>query len=239
MPAIEKKNASNKPAVGILMLDTKFPRIPGDVGNPDTFSFPINYKLVKGADPVWVVNDPDSLLLHHFIKAAKELEMEGVKAISTSCGFLSIYHRELVEALQVPIYTSSLIQVHTARTLIKNWQKVGIITASKKSLTRKHLLGVGIQSCPIAVTGMEHTKEFAAVFLGNKETIDIEQCRREMISAAETLVNANPNVGAIVLECTNMPPYAKDIQRAVGMPVFDVVTMINYAYEVVTKQKFL
>ncbi len=227
--------AANGPAIGIIMLDTVFPRIPGDVGNPATFSFPLLYKVVKGANPTRVVKDADPLLLQLFIDAAGDLEREGVKAIATSCGFLAVFHRELVNAVNVPIFTSSLLQVHSAQAIIKKEQKVGIITASRQSLTRRHFAGVGIQSYPMAVIGMDETEEFAAVFLEGKKTIDVEKCRQEMVSAAEKLVDTYPDVGAIVLECTNMPPYAKDIQQTVGRPVFDVVTMINYAYSVVER----
>ncbi len=240
MATIKRSNtATNEPVFGIIMLDTVFPRIPGDVGNPDTFSFPVLYKVVKGANPTRVVKDADPLLLQLFIEAAGNLEREGVKAIATSCGFLAVFHRELVNAVNVPIFTSSLLQVHSAHAIIKKEQKVGIITASRKSLTCKHLAGVGIQSYPLAIIGMDETEEFASVFIEGKETVDVEKCRREMVSAAAKLVDSHPDVGAIVLECTNMPPYAKDIQQTTGRPVFDVVTMINYAYTAVAKQSFV
>ena len=231
MTIIKKSNTTNnEPSFGIIMLDTVFPRIPGDVGNPDTFSFPVLYKVVKGANSTRVVKDADPNLLQLFIDAAGDLERKGVKAIATSCGFLAIFHQELVNAVNVPVFTSSLLQVHLAQAIMKKEQKVGIITASKQSLTHKHLAGVGIQSYPMAVNGMDETEEFAAVFIEGKETIDVEKCRLEMVATAEELVNYHPEVGAIVLECTNMPPFAKDIQVAVGLPVYDVVTMINYAY---------
>ena len=239
MATIKRSNtATNEPAFGILMLDTVFPRIPGDVGNPDTFSFPVRHKVVKDANPTRVVKEADPLLLQCFIDAARDLENESVKAIATSCGFLSIFHQELVNAVSVPIFSSSLLQVHSAQAIIKKDHKVGIITACRQALTRKHLAGVGIQSYPMAVVGMDETEEFAAVFIEGKETIDVEKCRWEMVSAAKKLVESHPKVGAIVLECTNMPPYAKDIQQAVGLPVFDAVTMINYAYMAVVKQNF-
>ena len=239
MVTINKSNtATNEPAFGIIMLETVFPRIPGDVGNPHTFSFPVLHQVVKGANPTRVVKDADPLLLQLFIDAAGDLERKGVKAIATSCGFLAVFHRELVHAVNVPVFTSSLLQVHSAQAIIKKGQKVGIITASKQSLTRKHLVGVGIESYPMVIIGMDETEEFAAVFIEGKKTVDVEKCRWEMVSATKKLVASHPDVGAIVLECTNMPPYAKDIQKAAGLPVFDVVTMINYAYTAIVKQSF-
>jgi Asp/Glu/hydantoin racemase len=223
------------PAIGILMLETTFPRIPGDIGNPKTFSFPIIYKTVSGASPKKVVIDADTRLIEEFIDAGHALVAQGVKAIATSCGFLALFHRQLVEALSVPVYTSSLLQVHLAGSVIRRDQKVGIITARHQSLTEAHFAGVGIQDYPLAVVGMEDAEEFSAVFIGGKQKLNEAKCRREMQSTTLKLVSAHPEVGAIVLECTNMPPYADAIRQATGLPVFDVVTMVNYAYGALAK----
>ncbi len=220
----------NSAAIGILMLDTIFPRIPGDVGNPDTFDFPVMYKVVKGASPKKIAVDADPRFLQPFLDAAQELVKKGVKAISTSCGLLAMFHHEFVHALDVPIFTSSLLQVHIAQAIIRKDQKVGIIAARKQSVTAKQLTAVGIERYPLAIIGMEGAKEFSSVFIENKPTLDIDKCRLEVVTTALKLKELNPNIGAIVLECTNMPPYAKAIHSATGLPVFDIVTMINYAY---------
>ncbi len=231
-------NFDKNPAIGIIMLDTTFPRIPGDVGNSDTFPFPVLYEVVKGADSQRVVIDADPLLLQPFIQVARSLENAGVKAIATSCGFLAIFHQDLVNAVSIPVFTSSLLQVHLVREIIKSDQKVGILTARRQSLSHKHFLGVGVQSCQLAVIGMDSAEEFSAVFVKGKPTIDIDKCRHEIVSAAIELVDSNPDIGAIILECTNMPPFADAIQNTVGLPVFDVITMINFAYSSVNKQIF-
>ena len=232
------KNVGTEPLIGIIMLDTIFPRIPGDIGNPDTFSFPVLYKTVKGASSKRVVIDADPLLLQPFIQAARTLECAGVRAITTSCGFLALFHRELADAVDIPVFTSSLLQVHFLKSILKKNQKIGIITALNKSLTQKHLAGVGIQSYPLAIIGMDTTAEFKAVFVDGKEDVDIDKCRQEILSVAKKLVRSNPDVSAIILECTNMPPFARDIQKGVGLPVFDVVTMINYVYSSINPKLF-
>jgi Asp/Glu/hydantoin racemase len=233
-----RTDSCHDPAIGIIMLDTVFPRIPGDVGNQHTFSFPVRYRVVKGASPHRVVKEADPLLLQPFIEAARELEKQGVKAIATSCGFLAIFHRELVNAVHVPVFSSSLLQVHLAQAIIRNDQKVGILTAHAQSLTERHFASVGIDQYPKAVIGMETAQEFTDVFIEGKRDIDIDKCRREMVAAALQLIDTHTDVGAIILECTNMPPYAQDIQAAVQLPVFDVVTLINYAYAAVVQQGF-
>jgi Asp/Glu/hydantoin racemase len=239
MPIFNSDSAgSNDIAIGIIMLDTVFPRIPGDVGNPDTFSYPVLHRVVKGASIHRVVKEADPHLLQPFIEAAQDLEKQGVKAIATSCGFLAIFHQELVDSVHVPVFSSSLLQVHLAQSIIRRDQKVGIITAHGQSLTEKHFAGVGIQHYPKAVIGMEMAPEFTAVIIEGKRDIHVEKCRQEMAAVALKLVKSNPDVGAIVLECTNMPPYAAAVQAAVGLPVFDVVTMLNYAYATLVQQSF-
>lgn len=223
-------SGKDTPEIGILMLETTFPRIKGDIGHPDTFAFPVLYQTVDGASPQNVVIETDERLIGDFIRAARLLIAQGIRAITTSCGFLALFHRQLVGALSVPVFTSSLLQVPLAQSVISSDQQVGIITASRPLLTNKHLSGVGIQQYPLAIVGMEHTQEFSDVFIRGKATLNEYQCHQEMTEAAERLMREHPNVGAIVLECTNMPPYADTVRQTTGLPVFDAVTMVNYVH---------
>lgn len=225
-------------AIGIIMLDTSFPRIPGDVGNASTFPFPVRYKIVQDASPQRVVKEADPKLIQPFIEAAQSLEKAGVKAIATSCGFLAIFQQELVNSVNIPVFSSSLIQVHLANQIIKKNQKVGVLTARAQSLTQRHFAGVGIQDIPMVIMGMEDAEEFTNVFIEGKSCLDYEKVRLEMVRAATKLVESSPDIGAIVLECTNMPPFAKAVQEAVKLPVFDVVTMLKYMYVALVKQEF-
>ena len=163
---------------------------------------------------------------------------KGVQAIATSCGFLALFHRQLANALPVPIFTSSLLQAHLAYALIRKDQKIGIITAHRPSLTDAHLAGVGINKYPLVVVGMEEAREFNAVFIEGKSTLDVQKCRHEMQMATKRLIEKHPDVGAIVLECTNMPPYAGTVRQITGLPVFDVVTMVNHAYSAIFSGDF-
>jgi hypothetical protein len=233
-----ENSGSGTPAIGIIMLDTEFPRLPGDVGNPATFPFPVRYQVVQGASPQRVVKEADPGLLKPFIDAARILAQDGVRAIGTSCGFLAVFHRQITDAVEIPVYSSSLLQIHLCRAVIRSDQEVGIITADRGSLTDRHFYGIGIRDIPQAVIGMEASGEFASVFLGGKRDMNIEACRREMVTAAEALVRSHPKVGAIILECTNMPPFSQAIQQAVGRPIFDVVTLIKYAYAAVVQKSY-
>ena len=217
-----------EPLIGILMLDTRFPRIKGDIGNPASFDFPVRYQLVQGASPHRVVKMADPALIGPFAHAARELETQGVKAITTSCGFLAIFQKELAAAVSVPFFSSSLLQVHLARAILKPGQKVGVLTARQKSLTPGHLAGVGIQPDDLVIQGLDQAEEFTSVFIENNTSLDEARCRREVCDTALDLTGRHPGIGALVLECTNLPPYSDDIRKLCKVPVFDALTLISF-----------
>ncbi len=216
--------------MGIIMLDTTFPRIRGDIGNPATFDFPVCHRVVKDASVERLLIQGDKDLIQPFIDTGRSLIKAGAIVLGSSCGFLALFHRELTKALDVPVFSSSLLQVHLAQTILRPGQKVGVITARKTSLTRKHLSAIGIENIPMAIQGMDRTREFNEVFIQGKTTLDEALCRREMAAVARELITTHPEVGPIVLECTNMPPYADEIRHVTGRPVFDVTTLLNTAW---------
>src|SRR5712692_11233951 len=217
--------------VGILILDTRFPRIPGDVGNAATFPFPVRYHRVSDAHPDLVVRRGADGLLPAFVQGARALEGEGIGAITTSCGFLVKYQQELAAAVRVPVFTSSLLMVPLVHRLLPAGRRVGIMTVNAAALGPEHLRGAGITNeIPIAVAGLETEKEFTRVLLGDELELDVDAAREEHVRVARRLVAEHPDVGALVLECTNMPPYAPDIQRATGRPVFDVVSLVTLVH---------
>ena len=220
--------------VGILMLDTKFPRIPGDMGNALTFPFPVRYQRVAGADPDLVVRRGAAGLLPAFIEGAQALEREGVGAVTTNCGFLVKYQRELAGSVSVPVFTSSLLMVPLVHRMLPPGRRVGILTVNGASLGAEHLDAAGIRSdIPIAVAGLETEKEFTRVLLGDELELDVDAARDEHLRVARRLISEHPDVGALVLECTNMPPYRADLQLATGLPVFDITTLVRMVHDAV------
>lgn len=214
--------------IGILMLDTKFPRVPGDVGNAFTFDFPVRFHTVVGANPTRVVKEADPTLLQPFIEGAQALESAGCGAITTSCGFLVMFQKEMAAAVHIPVLSSSLLQVPFLSAMLGPKLQVGILTARASSLTPKHFAGAGMENCRFAIQGMEGSPEFTNTFIEGQQRIDLAKAEEEMIQAAQKLVKANPDIGALVFECTNMPPFAHAVQQAVKLPVFDIVTLIRY-----------
>jgi Asp/Glu/hydantoin racemase len=225
-------------AIGILMLEARFPRIPGDMGNATTWDFPVLYKVVEKATPDAVVRKGNPGLLDPFIEGAKELEREGVRAITTNCGFLAMFHCEMAAAVDVPVFTSSLMQVPLVSAMLKPTQKVGVITVHAESLTQRHLEAVGVDRVPHVIMGTEGEEEFSRVLLDNELELDVEKSTKEMIRVARRMVSEDSDVGAIVLECTNMTPYAAAVQEEVGLPIFDIYTLVNMVYLAVVRDEF-
>jgi Asp/Glu/hydantoin racemase len=217
--------------IGILMLDTRFPRIPGDLGHAATFDFPVRYHRVAGADPERVVRRGAADLLPSFVAGAQELEREGVGAVTTNCGFLAKFQREMAAAVAVPVFTSSLLLVPLVHRMLGPGRRVGVLTVDAASLRRQHLEAAGItDAMPIAIAGLETEKEFTRVLLGDLLELDVDAAREEHVRVARRLVAEHPDVGAIVLECTNMPPYGADVQRETGRPVFDIVSLVRMVH---------
>jgi hypothetical protein len=218
--------------VGILMLDTRFPRISGDMGNARTFPFPVRYHRVPGADPDLVVRRGAEGMLPAFVEGARALEREGVGAITTNCGFLVKYQRELAGAVNVPVFTSSLLLVPLVHRMLAPGRSVGLMTVNAASLGPEHLAGAGIgPDLPLVVAGMEGEKEFTRVLLGDEMELDVDLAREEHVRVSRRLVAEHPEIGAIVLECTNMPPYTADVQRETGRPVFDITSLVRMAHD--------
>jgi Asp/Glu/hydantoin racemase len=202
------------------------------VGNAATFPFPVRYHRVSGASPDLVVRRGAAGLLPAFIDGARQLEREGVGAITTSCGFLVTYQRELAAAVAVPVFTSSLLLVPLVHRMLTPGRRVGIMTVNAATLGPEHLAAAGVgPEVPLAVAGLEGEKEFTRVLLGDEMELDVDLAREEHVRVARRLVTDHPDVGAIVLECTNMPPYTADIQRETGRPVFDITTLVRMAHD--------
>ena len=226
------------------MLDTRFPRPPGDVGNALTWPFPVRYRIVEGAESRRVIGETDPALLQPFIDAARELEADGVRMITTSCGFLAIFQRELQAAVGVPMLTSSLLQVPLAARLIGTGRRVAILT-SRDELTERHFTGTGWSraTVPVVIGVLPQDARMTNVY--SSKTPEAEQpeadsdvLEAELTGAARRTLRDHPDVGAFVLECTNYVPYSAAIRAAARLPVFDLFTLVMHTYLATTGTDF-
>jgi len=226
-------------AIGVLSSESYYYKLPGHVKNALTFDFPVTYKIIKGAFSKVIVEQKGGNLLNSFIEGAKELEKEGVKAITGSCGFLLLFQDKITSAVSVPVFISSLLQIPLVHKMIGKDKKVGILVASQKSLTNDYLIAAGAENVPVCVTGMDGKKEFQEVIIQKLRTeIDIQKMEEEVLEVVKELYNNNPTMGALVIECTDLPPFGYKIQQMIKKPVFDIVTLTKYVHSCVIQKDY-
>jgi Asp/Glu/hydantoin racemase len=196
-------------------------------------------KSVRGAHIKRAVEESDPKLLRPFIGAAKELEkVYGVRAITTSCGFLSIFQEELAKTVGIPLFTSNLLMVPVVHRMTQ--RRVGIITADSDHLTMRHMRGAGVDgSVPVALTGLQDQPEWGRVHSGKSETADLDRIRKEVLGVAAKLKAGHPDIGSVVLECHNLAPYAAAISEALRVPVFDIISFVRYLYYAVVPKRHI
>ena len=229
-----KAQVSYGEAVGILLLDSPVPFIPGDVANATSYSFPVRFRKVKGFTVAKALDkDPD--IYPVLLTAARDLEANGVRVITGDCGFMALHQEQLKADLKVPVCLSSLFQIPFIRQTLGRDKKIGIITASAAGLTPEFLKDIGVPPEPepgrtdLVIRGVEDCPEFFSAAIEEKGTLDDSLVREEMVRIAQDIVR-NGDLGALLLECSLLPPYAAAVHQATGLPVYDYITMINYLF---------
>ena len=215
-------------AIGILLLDARAPFIPGDVANATSYDFPVIYKLVPGLKTtVCLEGAPE--FNEPMAEAARELVAQGVRGISSDCGFMLQYQDAVRDAVDVPVALSSLLQIPVIERSLTPGQPIGVITADSTNLDIAFLERAGIRPThPLVIRGLQDEPEFRSAILEEKGTLDSDLVTAETVRVAEAMVAEHPTMGAILLECSMLPPYAKAVQDATGLPVYDFVGMIDY-----------
>lgn len=216
--------------VGVLLLDCVAPFIPGSVGNASTYKRPVRYRTVPGCTVERLIYEADGTLAAELASTARTLEREGALLITGNCGFMIRHQRAVQEAVSGLVALSSLLLAPFLRAALPPGRALGIVTASASSLTDEVLALAGVEprSSDIAIVGLEDAPAFSAAFLTCTGELDVARVREETVTAVSELLVKRPDVGAILLECSELPPYAADVQRATGLPVFDFISMIEF-----------
>ncbi|MBE6940570.1 MAG: aspartate/glutamate racemase family protein [Ruminococcaceae bacterium] len=209
----------------LMQLET----LPGNSTNLDSYPFPVRLVEVKGANMDTVLFNPSQKLLEDMIQISKDLYAEGVRAITTSCGFNAIFQEAMAEAVPEVTFTSSLLQVPFAQTIVGKNRKVMILTANKSYLSEDHLRRSGITDLSnVIVYGLEDCTEWSKMFTDPDATIDMEVVTKEIMGVAHKALEENSDIGAIVMECTDLPPFAYRMREETGLPVFDYNSMVGH-----------
>ncbi|GAB6063423.1 aspartate/glutamate racemase family protein [Deferrisoma palaeochoriense] len=233
-----KGQVSSGEAIGILLLDTSVPFIPGDVANATTYEFPVRFQKVAGFTVQRAIGK-DPTVYEALKAAAEELVSQGVRAVTGDCGFMALHQRRLAGELRVPVFLSSLLQIPFILSILGEDAQVGVVTADGRSLDGTLLAAVGVPEIDrVVVAGLEDQEHFRSFAIEETGILDAAAVRDEVVSVAQGLVERNPAVQALLLECSLLPPYAADVQAAVGLPVFDYITMINYVFSAVVRRPF-
>ncbi len=237
---VKEGQVSYGEAIGIMLLENYVPFIPGDVANATTYDYPVRFQRVEGCT-VERIFAHDMTLLDSVRDAAYKLKNEGVRAITGDCGFMAIYQQQLADELLLPVFLSSLLQIPFISRIIGTKRKIGVITASKASLSDEVFEGAGVGEevrNHLAVRGLDDSSPFMDAVVHEQGFLDSGLLEAAVVRRAVELREENPAMGAVLLECSLLPPYSAAVQEAVGLPVFDYVTMIDYVFASVVKRRF-
>ncbi|MGY4408185.1 aspartate/glutamate racemase family protein [Bradyrhizobium sp. USDA 3315] len=231
--------------VGILLLERakdhfSRPFIPGSVGNAGTWSVPVRYKMVPDLNVGRILESKAAELTSAVVEAASELAREGAQLITSNCGFMVRYQEAVRAAVDAPVFLSSLLLAPFLERMLPRGKALGIITASASSLTSDLLEAAGLppSSARIVVTGLEKAPAFSAAFLASNGDLDVRAVEAETVDAALALLNDRPEIGMLLLECSELPPYAAAVQRATGLPVYDFTSMIEFFVRGLVRKPF-
>ncbi len=226
-------------SVGIIYIeDVWYPMVPGNAVNAWTYDFPVRMKAIPNLDIDRLFRADPSIADDIIAVGRHMVEKEGIRALCSACGFFGNFHSQVAAALDIPVALSSLVQVPWVRSLLKPGQKIGVLTADASSLNRSLLKSCFIGDPELLVIrDLRHAPEFSAI-LEYRGQFDNGKVQEEVVGAALDLLREDCDIGAIVLECSDMPPYAAAVQEATQLPVFDFITLIKWLHSATTQKPY-
>jgi hypothetical protein len=234
-----KGQTSSGEAIGILLLDTSVPFVPGDVANATTYHFPVRFQKVAGFTVQRAIGK-DPTVYDSLKTAAQKLVDQGVRAVTGDCGFMAVHQRRLADDLGAPVFLSSLLQIPFILSMLGITDKIGVITADSRNLDWNLLAAAGVTDVDrLAIEGLETKKHFYRFAIEETGELDPSKIEAELIETVRELMTRDPAIRTILLECSLLPPYAAALQAAVRLPVFDYVTMINFVFSAVVRTPFV
>jgi hypothetical protein len=230
---VEKKQQLK---LGMLQLAHKPLTLPGTLGNPNTFAFPLENRQVPEA---WTskVMMGDETVGNNYANEAKRLESEGVIAVMANCGFAVVYQDILRNAVKVPIASSSMVQLPLLLTLIHPDKKVGVLTFDANNLNERYFHAAGVNDMKrIAIAGIEGSPSYH-ILNDPEPKLTLEVLGKDVLACAKKLLNDHQDIGALLLECSAFCPFADVLRKETGLMALDFVTLGNFlmsAFEVKT-----
>jgi hypothetical protein len=216
--------------IGILVLETTHDLVRGNIQHAGSFDFPVLYEIVRGVSATALMSgDPEAAA--PIVAGAQHLEQSGADVIVGACGSFANYQNAVTAAANVPVFMSILLEVPFLLKAMPPSRQLGILFANSKSFTARVRDQCGItEPDRIVVVGAETVDAFQPI-LKQQGRLDSESLGRSIASLAERTQAEHPGIGAWLLQCSDLPPYAALIQEATQRPVFDMLTLIAHAHQ--------
>lgn len=232
--------------LGIMLVDDVYPGFPGDVRNASAWPFPVQYDVVRGVDIQMLCSAEDkSPCRQPILDAARRLERLGCRAIAAECGYFSYFQPDVMDAVDVPVFMSSLLQIPWLQQVIGPRRQVGLLASVRKELTDAHLQRIGVDPSSVVITGAMDdydSPEFDSLWEAGKRpdlpTADYAASEENIVKICRDFVDRNPTIGALLLECTGFQPFARAVQREIDMPIASWGTLLDYAYGLVVHRDY-
>lgn len=225
--------------IGMLCAQWNIPFVPGDLNHTATFDYPVRYLEVEGLIGADVLRGDGAKFTELVVTAARRLESEGVRAITANCGFMAVFQDVVAAQVGVPVLLSSLLQLNLVTRMIGADRRVGVLTANSAALTPELLDAVGFRDTDrIVIEGLEDLPHFREVILDEIGEMEPVRFAAEVVEGARRLQRRDPRVGALLLECSDLPPYSHAIREATGLPVYDWASFIDFAHHAVAPRSY-
>ena len=220
-------------SLGVVMLNTRFPRLPGDIGNPDSFPFPVVYRRVEAATVEAVVREGAVVAeaAEGLIEAVGALAREDeVSLIATTCGFLGGLQTQLQQAVEVPVLASAFALLPVLRQVYGETAALGVLTFDARRLTPAHFgpWHDPEQDPEILIEGIEAGAELHRVIAEDRLELNRDRAEADVLAAGARLLERRADLAAILLECTNLSPYRAALAERTGRPVYDLNQAIGW-----------
>jgi Asp/Glu/hydantoin racemase len=234
-----RPGVANGYPIGMLCAQWNIPFVPGDLNHAQTFDYPVRYVEVQGLIGADILRGDGEKFTELIVAAAAGLEAEGVRAITSNCGFMAVYQHAVAEAVQVPVFLTSLLQLDLVSRMIGPGRRIGVLSANAAGVTPELLAHVGVTDASrLAIGGLEDFPHFREVILDEVGWMDPARFFDEVVEGACRLHQNHPDIGAIVLECSDLPAYSAAIREATGLPVFDWASFIDFVHRAVVPRTY-
>ena len=230
---------TNVPPLGFISVDVDIERPVGDPFNEATWPFPVLKELAEGSQLNNIVTSEDypEESLVGIVSAGEKLQQKGCVGIITDCGFLAGAQRELAKRLSIPIAASALAQIPSIQAFLRPGLTIGALTYDDSKLGVRQLLQIGVQDPDAVHIAAPPEDGWLRGHIRDGKPYDHGKIEAELVESALGLLSRYPDIGAFLLECTQMPPFADAIRKATKLPVYDVYTLGTWFHSALTSQR--